>query len=62
MTDFTADEKYKAILRELKHRRSLYPLLVSRGRMTQEQAKHELEIMTAIGQDYEHELERERLL
>jgi hypothetical protein len=59
---FTAAEKYQAILRELKYRRSVYPRLIAQGRMTEETAKREIEILTAIGQDYERELEQERLL
>lgn len=62
MTDFTARDKYQAIVRELKYRRHVYPRLIARGQMSQATADRELELMMAIGQDYERELEKERLL
>ena len=60
--EFSARDKYQAILRELKYRRAVYPRLITKGRMTPETAKRELEVMAAIGQDYQRELEKERLL
>jgi hypothetical protein len=62
MTEFTAIEKYQSILREIKYRRQVYPRLVERKKMRQETADREIEIMIAIGQDYEKQTQSERLL
>jgi hypothetical protein len=52
MTDFTAREKKKVIERELSFRRRVYPKFVTEGRMTQEQAAHQIAVFEAIRADY----------
>lgn len=52
--DFTKEDKRKAIERELKMRKRVYPRWVAEGgRMTQAKADHEIAVMEAILRDYE---------
>jgi hypothetical protein len=62
MTEFTALDKYQAVLREINYRRKVYPRLIDRGQLTASAAKREIEIMVAIGQDYEAQLPKDRPL
>ena len=48
-----AQEKLKAVRRELAFRRSLYPKWVKAGRIDQEKADREIAVMEAIAADYE---------
>ena len=48
----TAADKMHCAERELKYRHRVYDRLVERGKMTNEQAKRELELMEAIALDY----------
>lgn len=48
-----AQEKLKAVRRELAFRRSLYPKWVKAGRIDQEKADREIAVMEAIAVDYE---------
>jgi hypothetical protein len=52
---FAADtaEKIACLRRELEQRRSVYPRLIEKGRMTKQRAEREIEIMQAILADYE---------
>ena len=49
---FTDEEKAKCALREAAWRRRVYGNAVARGRMTQEQADHEIAMMDEIADDY----------
>lgn len=49
---YTDDQKRAAIEREIKMRRRVYPRWVENGRMTVEQADHEIAVMEAILRDY----------
>ena len=48
----TNDQKRKAIVREIKMRKRVYPRWVQDGRMTQETADEQIAIMEAILDDY----------
>ena len=50
---FSRQELEDCARRELVMRRRVYPGLVSRGRMTDEQARREIAMMEAIVRDYE---------
>jgi hypothetical protein len=56
MTDFSDADKLKSLKREVALRERVYPKRVAEGRMTQQQAAHELDIMRAIVADYEERL------
>jgi len=58
MTSFTTSEKLKALKRELGFRRRCYPKWIVDGRMTKEEAEHEIAIFAAIHDDY---LEKESI-
>ena len=45
--------KLKAINREIKLRRNVYPRWVAKGNMTQAEAAREIQIFEAIAKDYE---------
>lgn len=49
---FTAEEKRKALERELAIRRSVYPGRVARHRMTERLAAHQIKIFEEIRDDY----------
>ena len=48
----THTDKIAAIKREIALRKNVYPRRIQMERMTEEKAKHEIEIMEAILQDY----------
>ena len=48
----TADQKLKAIRRELAFRRRCYPRWVANGKMTKAEADHEIAAFEAIEADY----------
>ena len=52
MTTFTSEEKLKEIDRELAKRNSVYPFLISRGKLTAKAAQRQQAILQAIRQDY----------
>ena len=52
MRTFTNDEKYKAASREVDQRGRVYKRLVETGKMTQQKADYEIEVMEAIASDY----------
>lgn len=52
-----AQTKLKAIQRELAFRQNLYPKWVAAGRISQEKADHEIEVMKAIAKDYQDYIE-----
>jgi hypothetical protein len=56
----TIRDKLNCVLRELRLRRRLYPRAIAHGRMTQEEAKREIEIMEAIEADYVQKLAESR--
>lgn len=62
MTTFTAEQKRKAVERELSYRRHVYPRRVSEGRMKQSAADEQIAIFEAIRDDYAAQEQGERLL
>lgn len=48
----TRDQKRRCLERELRMRKRVYPSLIGRGKMTQQEADREISIMTAILADY----------
>ena len=62
MTEFTAEQKLKALEREVRLRQQVYPHRVSTHRMTQLQADYQIDIMQAIAADYQEAAKKERLL
>lgn len=59
---FTETDKQIAANRELHYRRRVYPGLVQRGKMTQQQADREIALMEAIRDDYTKIVHGERLI
>ena len=59
---FTAEQKQREIVRELKLRQRVYPRWVADGRLSVNDARRQIEIMTEIAQDYEKLSLQERLL
>lgn len=49
---YTAEQKHKAIERELHYRRRVFPRLVSQGKMTQGAAAEQIALFEAISADY----------
>jgi hypothetical protein len=66
VTDFTAADKLRAVERELRMRRRVYPRWVEAGKMKLDHADREILLMEAIKADYAkavaHDLEVWRLL
>jgi hypothetical protein len=52
MTEYTAREKMRAAQREVNYRRYVYPNRIAAGKMTQNAANEQIEIMQAIAYDY----------
>lgn len=52
MSTFTNEEKLKEIERELTQRHRVYAWMVRKGKMKQETATRQIQIMTAIKADY----------
>lgn len=59
---FTAEEKLKAVERELGYRRHVYSRRVANNKMTQAQADRQIGVMEAIAEDYRTLAAGERLL
>lgn len=59
---FTAEQKRRAIERELKYRMRVYARRVMDGKMSKEKSDYELDVMTAILEDYQALAAKERLL
>lgn len=57
--EFTAQQKHRAIIRELGQRENLYPRLIASGKLAASAAERQLEVLRAIARDYE---ERHRML
>jgi hypothetical protein len=53
----TAKEKLECARRELVMRKRVYPKWVADGRMTKAQADRQIEVMTAIAEDYAQQVE-----
>jgi hypothetical protein len=62
MTDYSDEQKLACTEREIKKRRQVYPGLILTGRMSEEKAHYEIEVMQAIAEDYRKLAEKERLL
>jgi len=60
MTDqtITPEDKYRCATREVQMRRKVYPRWIKDGRMYETDARREIEIMSAIAEDYRR-LERQ---
>ncbi|MDX0452821.1 hypothetical protein GOC72_05025 [Sinorhizobium medicae] len=54
-------EKANCAAREVKQRRRVYSRLVAEGRMRQQSAEHEIEVMQAIADDYSRWADEEEL-
>lgn len=54
-------EKANCAAREVKQRRWVYSRLVAEGRMRQQSAEHEIEVMEAIAEDYRRWADEEEL-
>jgi hypothetical protein len=52
MTDYTDEEKFRCVEREVKMRKRVYGRWVATGRMTREEADREIAVMAAIAEDY----------
>ncbi len=52
MRQFTDEEKYRCLERELRRRRNVYPNRIETGRMTQHEADYQITIMEAVLEDY----------
>ena len=48
----TQEAKLRAVRREIRQRRRVYPRLIANGKMTQQEADHEIAVMEAIAADY----------
>jgi hypothetical protein len=59
---YTAEQKRKAVERELGFRRRVYPNRIAAGFMTQKQADEQVAIFEAIRADYAQAEQSERLL
>lgn len=59
---FSAEDKLKCALRELKMRRAVYPRRIQLKQMHVTTAEHEIAVMEEIAKDYEQQVEKERLI
>jgi hypothetical protein len=60
--NYTADQKHRAILREISWRKRVYPRRVAEGKMSAQLAHDEVMIMEEIARDYAALADKERLL
>ena len=60
--EFTAQDKFECVEREIKQRQHVYPRRIADGKMTADFARRQIELMEAIAADYRYQAERERLL
>lgn len=58
----TDDEKLKAVQRELRYRRWVYPKRVAAGSMKQQEAEKQIAVFEAIEADYQKAVASGRLL
>lgn len=59
---YTAAEKLAELEREIAMRRRVYPGLVLRGQLKQQQADDRIAVLSAIAEDYRALAQKERLL
>ena len=59
---YTADQKLKAVEREIAYRRRVFPRLIENGKMSRETAAVQIAIFEAIRADYETAQQKERLI
>jgi hypothetical protein len=59
---FTAEQKRKAVERELSFRRRVYPRFIEQQKMTQQLADEQIAIFEAIRSDYTDAETKERLI
>lgn len=60
MPKFSNKEKAEAATREAGYRRHVYPRRVSDGKMRAEFAKHQIELMEEIAEDYKRLADRDQ--
>lgn len=58
----TAEDKLKAVEREIGYRRRVYGRMVKERKMTPEMAVHQIDVFEAIAEDYRNQAQKERLL
>ena len=61
-TRFSIEDKFNECSREVLMRTRVYPRVVAKGQMKQENADRQIAIMRAIADDYQRMLHGERLL
>jgi hypothetical protein len=59
---YNSKDKLDEVLREIGYRQYVYPRQIAAGKMNQHTADRRIAVMRAIADDYERELEKERLL
>jgi hypothetical protein len=59
---YTAEQKRKALERELTYRRRVFPRLIDSGKMTRQTADDQIAIFEAIREDYAKAETSERLI
>jgi hypothetical protein len=57
----TSQDKLQCIIRELGYRQHVYARRVAEGRMSEKQARHEIEVMQEIAADYRTLVKKEEL-
>jgi hypothetical protein len=62
MSDFTPEDKLRAVEREIMMRKRVYTRYVQEGKMKQHQADQGIAVMEAIAEDYAREVAKARLL
>jgi len=62
MSEFTPEDKLRAVEREILMRRRVYARYVQEGKMKQQQADQGIAVMEAIAEDYAKEVAKGRLL
>lgn len=56
---WTAQDKFKELLREIKQRQHVYPRLVDAGKLTRDRAAQQIAIIESIAEDYRDAADRE---
>jgi hypothetical protein len=59
---FTAEDKLRAVERELKYRKHVYPRRIEAGKMTDMLAREQISVFESIADDYREKAKSERLL
>ncbi len=59
---FTIEEKLECARRELEQRRRVYAYRITQGKMTKQFADEQIDLMAQIVEDYERQVQSERLI